>query len=47
MITIKHFLTTTLLLLVALSYGQDYAYVNADSGLTSFSFVPAVVELLR
>jgi hypothetical protein len=32
--TTKHFLTAILLLLVAFSYGQDYAYVNADSGLT-------------
>ena len=32
--TTKHFITAILLLLVAFSYGQDYAYVNADSGLT-------------
>lgn len=30
----KHFLAIILLLLVTLSYGQNYAYVNADSGLT-------------
>ena len=32
--TTKHFLTAILLVLVAFSYGQDYAYVTADSGLT-------------
>jgi len=32
--TTKHFLTAILLLLVTFSYSQDYAYVNADSGLT-------------
>ncbi|WP_299891511.1 SH3 domain-containing protein [uncultured Lacinutrix sp.] len=32
--TTKHFITAILLLLVAFSYGQDYAYVTADSGLT-------------
>lgn len=32
--TTKHFITAILFLLVAYSYGQDYAYVNADSGLT-------------
>lgn len=32
--TTKHFLTAIVLFLVAFSYGQDYAYVNADSGLT-------------
>ena len=32
--TTKHFFTAIFLLLVTLSYGQDYAYVNADSGLT-------------
>ncbi|WP_452222774.1 SH3 domain-containing protein [Lacinutrix chionoecetis] len=32
--TTKHFLTAILFLFVAFSYGQDYAYVTADSGLT-------------
>lgn len=32
--TTKHFLTAIVLLFVTLSYSQDYAYVNADSGLT-------------
>lgn len=32
--TTKHFITAILLLFVAFSYSQDYAYVNADSGLT-------------
>lgn len=32
--TTKHFLTAILLVFVTLSYSQDYAYVNADSGLT-------------
>ncbi|AUC82864.1 SH3 domain-containing protein [Lacinutrix sp. Bg11-31] len=32
--TTKHFITAILLLLVTFSYAQDYAYVNADSGLT-------------
>jgi len=32
--TTKHFLTAIVLLLVTFSYSQDYAYVNADSGLT-------------
>ena len=32
--TTRHFLSAILLLLVTFSYAQDYAYVNADSGLT-------------
>ena len=32
--TTKHFLTAILVLVATFSYGQDYAYVNADSGLT-------------
>lgn len=32
--TTKHFITAILLLFVAFSYSQDYAYVNANSGLT-------------
>lgn len=32
--TTKHFLTVLVVLFVGFSYGQDYAYVNADSGLT-------------
>lgn len=32
--TTKHFLITILVLSVTFSYGQNYMYVNADSGLT-------------
>ena len=32
--TTKHFITAILFLLVAFCYGQDYAYVTANSGLT-------------